>query len=74
MAFILFSGGFDTNWKGVKTVFVTGGILSSFGVLLTALLEFLHMVFPLLVDLEAKFVLGVFSSVRSSPRPTRRRC
>ncbi len=37
MAFILFSGGFDTNWKGVKTVFVTGGILSSFGVLLTAL-------------------------------------
>ncbi|MGE4563859.1 MAG: potassium/proton antiporter [Victivallaceae bacterium] len=37
MAFILFSGGFDTNWKGVKTVLITGGILSSLGVLLTAL-------------------------------------
>ncbi len=37
MAFILFSGGFDTEWKAVKSVFVTGGILSSIGVLLTAL-------------------------------------
>ena len=37
MAFILFSGGFDTNWKNVKSVFLTGGILSSIGVLLTAL-------------------------------------
>ena len=37
MAFILFSGGFDTDWKAVKSVFLTGGILSSLGVLLTAL-------------------------------------
>ena len=37
MAFILFSGGFDTEWKNIKPVFLTGGILSSFGVLLTAL-------------------------------------
>ena len=36
MAFILFSGGFDTEWKSIKSVFVTGGILSSLGVLLTA--------------------------------------
>ena len=38
MAFILFSGGFDTDWKSVKKVLFTGGILSSLGVLLTALL------------------------------------
>ncbi len=36
MAFILFSGGFDTDWKSVRSVFLTGGILSSLGVLLTA--------------------------------------
>ena len=52
MAFILFSGGFDTSWKAVKSVFVTGGILSSLGVLLTALFTgffswgFLLLVFP----------------------------
>ncbi len=37
MAFILFSGGFDTGWKSVRSVLVTGGILSSIGVLLTAI-------------------------------------
>ncbi|MBQ9770342.1 MAG: potassium/proton antiporter [Lentisphaeria bacterium] len=37
MAFILFSGGFDTNWKNIKGVCSTGGLLSSAGVLLTAL-------------------------------------
>ncbi len=37
MAFILFSGGFDTGWKTIRPVFLTGGILSSIGVLLTAL-------------------------------------
>lgn len=36
MAFILFSGGFDTRWKSVKPVLIVGGILSSLGVLLTA--------------------------------------
>lgn len=38
MAFILFSGGYDTEWKTVKSVFRTGGILSSLGVLATAFL------------------------------------
>ena len=37
MAFILFSGGFDTDFKSVRPVLLTGGILSSIGVLLTAL-------------------------------------
>ena len=35
MAFILFSGGFDTSWKSVRTVFRPGALLSSAGVLLT---------------------------------------
>ncbi len=37
MAFILFSGGFDTKWNSVKSVVGIGGLLSSLGVLLTAL-------------------------------------
>ena len=37
MAFILFSGGFDTSWKSIKRISSTGGLLSSLGVLLTAL-------------------------------------
>ena len=37
MAFILFSGGFDTKWSSVKSVVGYGGVLSSLGVLLTAL-------------------------------------
>ncbi len=37
MAFILFSGGFDTGWKSVKQVLGCGGLLASVGVLLTAI-------------------------------------
>lgn len=36
MAFILFSGGFDTSLESVKKVFFSGSIMSSAGVLLTA--------------------------------------
>lgn len=34
--FILFSGGLETNWKGIKPVFREGIVLSTLGVLLTA--------------------------------------
>ncbi len=36
MAFILFSGGFDTSFDSMKKVFLPGGLMSSIGVLLTA--------------------------------------
>lgn len=35
--FILFSGGLDTSWKAVKPIFRQGMVLSTLGVLLTAL-------------------------------------
>lgn len=35
--FILFSGGLDTNWTAVKPIFKQGMVLSTLGVLLTAL-------------------------------------
>ncbi|MBL0912651.1 MAG: potassium/proton antiporter [Bacteroidia bacterium] len=34
--FILFSGGFDTNWNGVKPILAQGLVLSTAGVLVTA--------------------------------------
>ena len=37
MAFILFSGGYDTSWKSVKSIIGCGTMLSSLGVLFTAL-------------------------------------
>ncbi|MDO4569092.1 MAG: potassium/proton antiporter [Planctomycetia bacterium] len=37
LAFILFSGGYDTSWSSVKKVLVPGTILSTLGVFLTAL-------------------------------------
>ncbi|MBP5183230.1 MAG: cation:proton antiporter, partial [Lentisphaeria bacterium] len=37
LAFILFSGGFDTDWRSVTNVFKTGLLLSTMGVLLSAL-------------------------------------
>ena len=35
--FILFSGGLDTDWKAVKPIWKEGVVLSTFGVLLTAI-------------------------------------
>ncbi len=57
MAFILFAGGFDTSWKAVRPVLVTGGILSSLGVLLTALF----------VGVIAYFLLGAMLPEKPVP-------
>ncbi len=69
MAFILFSGGFDTNWKNIRKITVTGGILSSLGVLLTALIVgvasfyFLRKVFPEFhISFSWCFLLGAIMS------------
>lgn len=37
LAFILFSGGYDTRWKDIRSVLFPGALLASLGVLLTAL-------------------------------------
>lgn len=38
LVFILFSGGYDTSWGSIRKVLLTGTILSTFGVFMTALL------------------------------------
>ncbi len=37
LAFILFSGGLDTSWRAIKPVLLRGAVMSTLGVLLTAL-------------------------------------
>lgn len=51
MAFILFSGGFDTNIESVKKIFRPGGIMSCLGVLLTAFFSgaFFYLLIKVLV-------------------------
>ncbi|HPB68400.1 MAG TPA: potassium/proton antiporter, partial [Candidatus Omnitrophota bacterium] len=38
LIFIIFSGGLDTNWKDTKSIIIPGILLSTFGVLLTAII------------------------------------
>ena len=54
MAFILFSGGFDTSMESVKKVFLPGSIMSSLGVLLTAFLSGIFTYFAAILFLPEK--------------------
>ncbi len=47
LIFILFSGGLETNWKSIKPVFWHGFVLSTLGVLITAMSVglFVHYLF-----------------------------
>lgn len=75
LAYILFSGGLDTNWRTVRPVLPKGLLLSTLGVFLTALLVggFVHLVlnFTLLEGLLLGAIVSstdaaaVFSVLRS---------
>lgn len=58
LAFILFSGGYDTPWKDVRKVLLPGTLLSSLGVLLTAALLGLATTWLLGVPLEWGLLFG----------------
>lgn len=63
LAFILFSGGYDTRWQNVRKVLIDGTILSSVGVLLTAV--FLGVLVSWLLGMPLEWGL-LFGSVISS--------
>jgi cell volume regulation protein A len=72
---IIFSGGFDTNWKTARPVAFASGVLASIGVVLTALLvgAFAHHVlgFTLLEGLLLGSIIspeGFSSSAQSGQR------
>jgi len=75
LIFIIFSGGFDTNWKETKSVMWPGIILSTAGVLLTAIITGCFAVYVLKFSFLEGMLLGsivsstdaaaVFSILRS---------
>jgi cell volume regulation protein A len=75
LIFIIFSGGFDTNWKETRSVVWPGIILSTAGVLLTAIITGFFAVYILKFSLLQGLLLGsivsstdaaaVFSILRS---------
>lgn len=63
LLFIMFSGGFGTNWKTAKPVALAAGVLATLGVVLTALLVgiFAHFVFGF-TFLEGMLLGSIISS------------
>lgn len=62
LIFILFSGGFDTNWKDIRHVLLRGLTLSTLGVLITALAVGLFATFALKFSALEGFLLGAIVS------------
>ncbi|MDO8747740.1 MAG: potassium/proton antiporter [Candidatus Omnitrophota bacterium] len=75
LIFIIFSGGFDTNWKDTKSVVWPGVILSTLGVLMTAIITGCFAIYILKFSFLEGMLLGsivsstdaaaVFSILRS---------
>lgn len=75
LIFIMFYGGFGTNWREARPVAVKAGLLSSFGVILTAAITGLFCHFALGIAWLESFLIGsvigstdaasVFSILRS---------
>ncbi len=67
LAFILFSGGLDTNWQNVKGIAKRGSVLSTVGVLLTAIFLFLFSHDILGLSVEISMLLSVIVSSTDAP-------
>lgn len=75
LIFIIFSGGLDTDWKETKPIVVPGIILSTFGVLITAVVTGFFAVYILKFSILEGMLLGsivsstdaaaVFTTLRS---------
>jgi len=62
LIFIMFYGGFGTNWKAARPVAVKAGVLSTVGVALTALFTGLFCYFALGFDWRESFLVGAVIS------------
>lgn len=67
LAFILFSGGLDTQWSSVRNIALRGSILSTFGVFLTALFLYLFARYVLVLSFEISLLLSVIVSSTDAP-------
>ncbi|MDY6414252.1 MAG: cation:proton antiporter, partial [Synergistales bacterium] len=62
LAFILFSGGFQTKWSDVKPIVTQGVVLSTLGVLLTAIFAALIIFMLPQFNFKDAFLLGAIIS------------
>ena len=67
LAFILFSGGLETNWSSVKSVLERGTLLATVGVALTAAIMFALSYYVLEMPLPMALLLGVILSSTDAP-------
>ncbi|MBQ9904053.1 MAG: potassium/proton antiporter [Synergistaceae bacterium] len=62
LAFILFSGGFQTKWSDIKPIVTQGVVLSTLGVLLTAVLMAIPIAMLPMFTYKDAFLLGAIVS------------
>ncbi len=67
LIFILFSGGLETKWSEVKPVVYRGTLLSTAGVILTAVFLFLCAYYVLRIPFEISMLLSVIVSSTDAP-------
>ncbi|MCC7211747.1 MAG: potassium/proton antiporter [Candidatus Brocadia sp.] len=67
LIFIIFSGGFDTNWKDAQSVILPGAILSTAGVLMTAVITGFFAVYILKFSVLEGMLLGSIVSSTDAP-------
>ncbi|TVM00052.1 MAG: potassium/proton antiporter [Candidatus Brocadia sp. WS118] len=67
LIFIIFSGGLNTNWKDTKSVILPGAILSTAGVLMTAIFTGFFAVYILKFSLLEGMLLGSIVSSTDAP-------
>lgn len=67
LCFILFSGGLNAKWQHVKNVLSRGALLSTLGVILTAIFIFLFNLYVLKICYELSFLISVILSSTDAP-------
>ncbi len=67
LAFILFSGGLGTRWQQVRPILARGSLLSTVGVLLTAIFMYFFSYYILKLSFEISLLLSVIISSTDAP-------
>ncbi len=67
LAFILFSGGLGTRWQQVRPILARGSLLSTLGVLLTAIFMYFFSYYILRQSFEISLLLSVIISSTDAP-------
>ncbi len=67
LIFILFSGGLETRWNDIKPVLIRGTILSTLGVIITAVALFICSYYLLHMNFEVSVLLSAIVSSTDAP-------